>query len=108
MEAAYHLNNLTTNRPLDREYLVPVIESHLILEMLERHEYDEEVHQQDRQEIEELYPNWDQLQEFMLDIIGIETSSVLRNGAQNPFSRFGKDLFSFDDAVRIGQRISNE
>jgi hypothetical protein len=106
IEAAYHLNHLTTDSPLDHESLVMVIESHLIVEMLERHVYDEEVHQEDRQEIHELYPNWDALQEFMRDVIDMETSVVLGSGRQNPFSRSG--IFSYDDAVRIAQRISNE
>jgi hypothetical protein len=108
IEAAYHLNKLTTDSPLDHHSLVMVIESHLIVEMLERHVYDEEVHREDRQEIHELYPNWDALQEFMRDVIDMETSIVLGSGTQNPFSRSGKDFFSFDDAVRIAQRIGNE
>merc|ERR1719498_622159 len=38
----------------------------------------------------------------------METRTTLGSGAQNPFSSAGIDIFSFDDAVRIAQRISNE
>lgn len=108
VEAAYHLNHLATENMLNKDSLVMVLESHLIVEMLERHEFDEEVHKQDRAEIHELYPNWDHLQDFMKDVIAMETSIVFQAASRNPFSQFGRDTFSFDDAVRIAQRISNE
>jgi len=44
----------------------------------------------------------------MKDIVAMETSTVLKSGAQNPFSQTGTEVFSFEDAVRIAQRISNE
>merc|ERR1719281_1631985 len=78
------------------------------MELLERHEFDQELHNEDKQEIHESYPNWNALQDFMRDVIAMERSSTLASGAQNPFSRIGKDVFSFDDTVRIAQRISNE
>jgi hypothetical protein len=108
VEGAYHLNHLTTSSFIDRDSLLAVIESHLIVEMMERHEFDEELHEEDKQEIHELYPNWNTLQDFVRDVVGMETSAVLGDGSQSPFSRIGKDVFSFDDTVRIAQRISNE
>jgi len=108
VESAYHLNHLATESMLKSDSLLMVLESHLIVEMLERHEFDEATHKEDRQEIHELYPNWEGLQDFMKDIVAMETSPVLRSGAQNPFSRSGMEVFSFDEAVRIAQRISNE
>jgi hypothetical protein len=108
VEAAFHLNHLQTESMIDHDSLLTVLESHLIVEMLERHDFDEAGHQEDRAEIHEYYPNWDSLQDFVRDIVGIETSAVLRSGAHNPFSQAGAKVFSFDDAVRIAQRISNE
>jgi hypothetical protein len=108
VEGAYHLNHFATGSLLNLDSLLKVIESHLIAEMLERHEFDEELHVEDRDQILELYPNWGNLQEFMTDVVAMESSTVLRSGAHNPFSSVGRDTFSFDDAVRIAQRISNE
>merc|ERR1719160_569602 len=76
--------------------------------MMERHEFDKEQHAADSQEIHELYPNWEGLQVFMRDVVATETSSVFRSGSQNPFTTVGKELFSFDDSVRIAQRIGND
>jgi hypothetical protein len=108
VEAAYQLNHLATEKLLSNNELLTVIESHLIVEMMERHDFDEETHTADREEIHELYPNWHNLQDFVRDIVAMETSSVLQPGTRNPFSRIGIDTFSFDDAVRIAQRFSNE
>jgi len=108
VESAYHLNHLATEQMLNSDSLLTVLESHMIVEMLERHDFDEALHKEDRKDIHELYPNWEGLQEFMKDVLGTEASSVLRSGAQNPFSGRGKEIFSFDDAVRIAQSIANE
>lgn len=108
VESAYHLNHLATEDMLSRDSLLTVLESHLIVEMMERHDFDEEVHREDRNEIHELYPNWDGLQDFVKDVVDTESSPVLRSGARNPFTRTGVEVFSFDDVVRIAQHISNE
>jgi len=108
VESAYILNHLTTDYMLPRSSLLAVLESHMIVEILERHDRDEKIHEEDRAEIHELYPNWDQLQDFMRDVVAMESSTLLKGGDQNPFSQIGTELFSFDDAVRIAQRISNE
>lgn len=108
IEVAYHLNHLTTDSHLDHNSLLMVLESHMIVEMLERHEFDEDLHKEDRKEIHELYPNWESLQDFVHDVVAMETSSILGSGASNPFSSVGRNVFSFDDTVRIAQRISNE
>jgi hypothetical protein len=108
VEAAYTLNKLTTESLLSRKMLLVVIESHLIVEMLERHEFDEELHMEDRASIHEMYGNWEALQDFARDVIAMESSKALRDGTHNPFSSTSEDAFSFDDAVRIAQRISNE
>jgi hypothetical protein len=108
VESAYHLNHLGTETMLNEDSLLKVLESHLIVEMLERHDFDEDVHKEDRADIHEYYPNWDSLQEFVRDIVAIEMNKVLRSGVHNPFSQVGAEVFSFDDAVRIAQRIGNE
>jgi len=108
VENAYLLNHLRTESHLNHNSLLTVLESHMIVEMLERHEFDEDMHKEDRADILELYPNWNTLQEFLRDVVAMETSPVLRSGITNPFSRVGVDVFSFDDAVRLAQRISNE
>jgi len=108
VENAYHLNHVPTESLLKQDSLITVLESHLIVEMLERHEFDEQTHKEDRAEILDLYPNWNSLKEFLTDIVATESCSVLQSGAQNPFSRVGVDVFSFDDAVRIAQRMANE
>merc|ERR1719271_2192282 len=89
VEAAYHLNDLTTQSLVDRDSLLKVVESHLIVEMLERHEFDKEMHLEDREQILELYPNWDALQDFASDIVAMESSTALRSGTHNPFSTIG-------------------
>eukprot|EP00746_Dinoflagellata_sp_MGD_P069734 gnl/MRDRNA2_/MRDRNA2_28539_c0_seq1.p1 gnl/MRDRNA2_/MRDRNA2_28539_c0~~gnl/MRDRNA2_/MRDRNA2_28539_c0_seq1.p1 ORF type:complete len:596 (+),score=114.61 gnl/MRDRNA2_/MRDRNA2_28539_c0_seq1:78-1790(+) len=107
VEAAYHLNHLATKDMLKRDSLLTVLESHMIEEMMERTDFDAELHKQDREEIHELYTNWEGLQDFIKDVVTAE-STVLRSGSQNPFCGSGAEVFSFDDAVRIAQRISNE
>jgi len=110
VEFAYHLYRLGPEEMLNKEQLLTVLESHIILEMMERHggDYDEATHMEDREEIREAYPNWDALQDFMRDVLNTEINPVLRSGAHNPFSEIGTKVFSFDDAVRIAQRIGNE
>jgi len=93
VESAYVLNHFATESMLNRDSLVTVLESHLIVEMLERHDSDEESHKEDRAEIHELYQNWDQLQDFMQDIVSMETSTVLQSGVRNPFSQVGAEVF---------------
>jgi hypothetical protein len=44
----------------------------------------------------------------MEDVVALETSSDFQSGARNPFSNVGTEVFTFNDAVRIAQRISNE
>jgi len=108
VESAYLVNHLATESKLTRDSLLTVLESHLIVELMERHDFDEELHKEDRAEIHELYANWDHLQDFVRDVVAMEASTALQNGIRNPFSQIGTDVFSFDDAVRIAQRISNE
>jgi len=78
------------------------------VELLERHDFDKDEHKHDREEIHELYPNWGGLQDFMSDVVATEASSAFRDGNSNPFSTLGTEVFSFDDVVRISQRVSNE
>jgi hypothetical protein len=107
VEEAYHLNHLATADMLNRDTLLTVLESHMIVEIMERKDFDEELHKQDREEIHELYGNWEGLQDFVKDVVTAE-STVLRSATQNPFRRSGVEIFSFDDAVRIAQHIGNE
>jgi len=109
VESAYHLNDLRTEHILSRDSLETVLESHLIVEMMERHDgFDKELHKEDKEQILNSYDDWQGLQDFMKDIIATESSPVLGSGTHNPFSSVGTEFFSFDDAVRIAQRISNE
>jgi len=108
VESSYLLNHLATESMLTSNSLMRVLESHMIVVIMERHDFDEDFHNEDRAEIHELYPHWDRLQDFMGDIVAMETSTALKSGDQNPFVHIGTEVFSFDDAVRIAQRISNE
>jgi len=109
VESAYHLNDLRTEHILSRDSLETVLESHLIVEMMERHDgFDKELHKEDKEQILNSYDDWQGLQDFMKDIVTTMSNPVLGRATQNPFSSVGREVFSFDDAVGIAQRISNE
>jgi len=106
VEQAYHLNHQATHNRLNKGTLMTVIDSYLLVEMLERGQnVTEEEHNADRADILELYPNWESLRLFVQDLVASEvTSSHFRTS--NPFVQ--QQGYSFEDAVRIAQRISDE
>merc|ERR1719387_2659306 len=105
VENAYALNGLQhLSGFLRRDELMNVLESYVIVEMLERHEISQEEHDDDKVNILELYPNWPDVQLLIGDIVDSETNALQH--VTNPFT--AHSFYSFEDAARIAQRFSNE
>jgi hypothetical protein len=104
VEKAYLLNDMQLSSGLKRDELMKVLQSYLIVEMLERHTTTQEEHDEDKENIVDLYPNWPAAYSFMEDIVGSETTR--HQHTKNPF--IDHSYYSFDEAAQIAQRISNE
>merc|ERR1719272_2781972 len=57
-----------------------------------------------RKKIRKMYPHWDTTFTFMMDLVHSEGFGKMQR--RNPFT--DHDVYFFDDATRIGQRISDE
>jgi len=104
VEVAFQLNNLELTDGMDFESFLDVLGSYLITEMLEGTSNEPEQHALDKKKIRKMYPHWDTTFTFMMDLVHSEGFGKMQR--RNPFT--DHDVYFFDDATRIGQRISEE
>merc|ERR1719453_2592282 len=102
VELGFRLNSIDRTQVLNKHDLAEIISSFLIIEMLEGTE-DKQKHLKDKKLIHRRYPFWDTTLLFLKDTIG--SDAFLRQPASNPFS---EKTYSFEDAVRIAERVSEE
>jgi hypothetical protein len=102
VELAFQFNGLRATDGLSQHSLSEVLSSYLIIEMLEG-SIDEAQHREDKANINEIYPNWNHTFTFLLDVA--QNDGFERKSSVNPFK---EDTFSFEDAARVAQRISEE
>eukprot|EP00746_Dinoflagellata_sp_MGD_P166988 gnl/MRDRNA2_/MRDRNA2_97260_c0_seq1.p1 gnl/MRDRNA2_/MRDRNA2_97260_c0~~gnl/MRDRNA2_/MRDRNA2_97260_c0_seq1.p1 ORF type:complete len:553 (-),score=102.45 gnl/MRDRNA2_/MRDRNA2_97260_c0_seq1:88-1746(-) len=102
VELSFHLNSLDAGAILSQRQLQDVMDSYLIIEMLEGTS-DIEQHNADKSNIHLRYPNWDNAATFLTDISGSDGFS--RYSFSNPFT---VKTYTFEDVVRMAGRISEE
>merc|ERR1719191_1422455 len=111
IELAFQLNNLDTGDELDLELYGEVLISYMVTEMFEAQwnsegRTDQAKHAQNKESIVRMYPHWHTTLGFMSDLIWSEEYESLHR--RNPFTNHDEltKIYTFDDAARIGQRIS--
>jgi len=102
VELAFHLNSIDRTQALSNSDLTEVLSSFLITEMLEGTE-DKKKHMKDKKTIQRRYPFWDTSVLFLKDTVGADIFQ--RKATSNPFA---DQAFSFEDAVRMAERVSEE
>jgi hypothetical protein len=102
VELAFHLNSIRRTARLSRDDLTELLSSFLITEMLEGTE-DVEKHAKDKKLIFRRYPYWTTTLLFLEDTIGSDIFQ--RQASSNPF---GMQSYSFEDVVRMAERVSEE
>merc|ERR1719265_2514890 len=88
---------------MSHHVLMEVLSSYLIVEMLEGKIDDIEEHKDDKENVKDIYPNWDEAYTFTQDVV--HNDFFERTSRQNPF--VNHEMFSFEDVTRIAQRVSN-
>merc|ERR1719217_596500 len=104
VELAFKLNNHEVSDGLNLDAFSDVLGSYLITEMLEGTSNELKQHLEDKKNIRELYPHWDTTFSFMMDLVQSEEFGKMHG--RNPFTERG--IYFFNDALTIGQRISDE
>jgi len=104
IEQAFKLNSRATTDRLDLKSFSDVLGSYFIVDLLEGTSNEFSQHAQDKEVIRELYPHWDTTFEFMMDLI--QSEEFVKMPRRNPFT--ANDEYNFGDAIRVGQRISEE
>eukprot|EP00746_Dinoflagellata_sp_MGD_P158509 gnl/MRDRNA2_/MRDRNA2_86492_c0_seq10.p1 gnl/MRDRNA2_/MRDRNA2_86492_c0~~gnl/MRDRNA2_/MRDRNA2_86492_c0_seq10.p1 ORF type:complete len:550 (+),score=95.20 gnl/MRDRNA2_/MRDRNA2_86492_c0_seq10:118-1767(+) len=102
IELAFYLNDIPRTQALTRENLKELISSYLITEMFEGTE-DKELHMKEKRRIHRRYPFWYTTILFLEDTVISEVWQ--RQASKNPFS---VQMYSFEDAVHIAERVSQE
>jgi len=102
VELAFHLNSLDLSQRLSMDDLNEVLSSFLITELLEGYDGPEK-HRQLRNNIRQFYPHWDTTLLFLKD--GVGSDCFQRQASSNPFR---DRLYSFEDAVRMAQQVSDD
>jgi hypothetical protein len=103
VELAYYLNEADRYQAVSKDELTEIISSFLIVEMLEGTE-NKTKHIKEKKRIHRRYPHWGTTILFLTDTIGGDLFQ--RRASLNPFT--SKEVFSFEDAARISERISEE
>jgi hypothetical protein len=103
VEISFKLNSRSTTRAMSRKMLLDTLRSFLIIEMLEGSVESAEMHQLDKANVHEIYPNWDDADLFLKDVV--HNDGFLRNHQRNPFK---KQRFTFEDATRVAQQLSED
>eukprot|EP00746_Dinoflagellata_sp_MGD_P158515 gnl/MRDRNA2_/MRDRNA2_86492_c0_seq17.p1 gnl/MRDRNA2_/MRDRNA2_86492_c0~~gnl/MRDRNA2_/MRDRNA2_86492_c0_seq17.p1 ORF type:complete len:552 (+),score=112.98 gnl/MRDRNA2_/MRDRNA2_86492_c0_seq17:118-1773(+) len=103
VELAYWLNDMDRYQAVDKNSLKEVISSFLIVEMLEGTE-NKTKHKKEKARIHRRYPHWGSTILFLQDLISDDVFQ--RHSLKNPFTNI--ETFSFEDATRISERISEE
>jgi hypothetical protein len=104
VELAFELNQRKVTDGLDLQAFSDVLGSYLITEMLEGTSNELMQHREDKANIRELYPHWDTTFSFMMDLVQSEEFGKMHT--RNPFTQH--DVYFFDDATTVGQRISEQ
>jgi hypothetical protein len=103
VELAFSLNDVDRYQTVSREHLTEIISSFLIVEMLEGTE-NKTKHIKEKKRIHRRYPHWGTTILFLTDTIGSDLFQ--RRASLNPFTN--KEVFSFEDAARISELISEK
>jgi len=104
VELSFKLNQHEITDGLEMEAFLDVLGSYLITEMLEGTSNELAQHVEDKQNIREIYPNWDTTFVFVMDLV--QNEEFGKTHSRNPFTNHG--VYFFDDVTTIGQRISEE
>merc|ERR1719460_2509101 len=75
-----------------------------MIDMLEGKVDDIVLHKGEKENIREIYPNWDEAYAFMQDVI--QNDAYRGRDQKSPFK--AKDKYSFEDVTRIAQRLSED
>merc|ERR1719217_1482329 len=103
VEAAFRLNSVLPTESLSWNNMQEILSSYLIIEMLEGSADDISQHRADKVDIHNIYPHWDDTFLFLMDVAGNDNFG--KAGSLNPFRH---RAFTFEDVVRIAQRVSEE
>merc|ERR1719379_2962060 len=103
VELAFSLNDVDRYQVVSKDELTEIISSFLIVEMLEGTE-NKTKHIKEKKRIHRRYPHWGTTILFLKDTIGSDLFQ--RQGTLNPFTN--NEAWSFEDAARISERISEE
>merc|ERR1719379_2489613 len=103
VELAFSLNDVDRYQVVSKEELTEIISSFLVVEMLEGTE-NKTKHIREKKRIHRRYPHWGTTILFLTDTIGGDLFQ--RRASLNPFT--SNEVFSFEDAARISERISEE
>jgi len=104
VEVAFKLNKHATTDGLNFKEFEHVLGSYLVTQMLEGTSEELTQHTMDKENIRELYPHWDATMLFVIDLAQNEVFGKMQR--RNPFTDHA--VYFFEDATRIGQRISDE
>merc|ERR1719265_1744307 len=102
VEISFHLNQLKVTHALSPYMLMEVLSSYLIVEMLEGKFENIDEHKEDKINVREIYPNWDEAFLFTQDVV--RNDAFEKVDRQNPF--VNHEVFSFEAVARIAQRVS--
>jgi hypothetical protein len=104
VETSFSLNEYAmTDQNLTIHDLNEILSSFLIVEMLEGGD-DVERHMVDKKYIVDRYPFWGTTLLFLMDTVMSDIWD--RTSKSNPFQATGERGYSFEDAVRIGEKIT--
>jgi len=103
VHSSYALNEYPMSRALSSTEMVQILQSYIIVELLEGNPDDNAQHKSDKENIREIYPNWDHTSLFLADLVGDDVYQ--HKHALNPFK---ENLYHFEDIARIAQDFSQE
>jgi len=103
VDASYRLNQHSPSDMLGRQDMFSMLHSYMILEMLEGNASDARQHFVDRENIQEIYPNFERTALFLEDLTG--DFEFRRRFASNPFAA---DEYCFEDTAHIAEEFTKE
>jgi len=106
VELAYGINNFPVTKSLPKQGMRSVIDSVLIESFLEGDFSNKVEHQGNKDNIFEIYPNWQTTSLFVDDVISADAFE--RKQTSNPFARGAQQSFAFEDTARVATRISED
>jgi len=108
VESSYHINEVPLSSSLDKSKMVSILQSFLIEALLESNFTDTKRHfkLKKKHNIEYLFPNWETVNLFMEDIVGVDAHEA--ELAASPLSKGSRPTYRFENTVAIAQRTVEE